>query len=420
MLLDRIIRDSPSNTSSQLDVHVAQLWVDLRQRSKSLNSCASKKAVDRAAAAADNAVRSINHELRSPLNAVAMGLAVLEEQLDPEPQGRFREVLDLLRYSLQSSTDALDDVVLRHSIERGTLAVEIAPHDLGPMVTRLVKYLDMEASLQAVSMSLREAAGTPVPALLDAGLMSQVIRNVLLIALRAAAKGARVTVGLHYLASAVRVEVAVDRKVCVNWFAVLISTATLLQDGDATFEGIKCSLRAFDDALSRHRGALGCGPVGDDGMSFVIELPLDHVDDKSSLASEPLTSAEDGARRLRYLIVDDTTICRVMVVRRLQSLPVDCDEAENGRQAVELVRQSLLERRPYDVIIMDNSMPVMTGVEATRAIRELGFSGSIYGVTGNVLEEDLAAFERQGLNRAFPKPLSTKNFNLIIEGNGAI
>ena len=109
-----------------------------------------------------------------------------------------------------------------------------------------------------------------------------------------------------------------------------------------------------------------------------------------------------------------------MVVRRLQSLPVDCDEAENGRHAVERVRQSLLERRPYDVIIMDNSMPVMTGVEATRAIRELGFSGKIYGVTGNVLEEDLAAFERQGLDRAFPKPLSTKNFNLIIEENGAI
>ena len=155
-------------------------------------------------------------------------------------------------------------------------------------------------------------------------------------------------------------------------------------------------------------------------MSFFIELPLDPIHNQPDSDLESVRIAGISSRRLRYLVVDDTAICRVMVVRRLQSLPVDCDEAENGRQAVERVRQSLLERRPYDVIIMDNSMPVMTGVEATRAIRELGFSGKIYGVTGNVLEEDLAAFERQGHDRAFPKPLSTKNFNLIIEENGAI
>ena len=68
----------------------------------------------------------------------------------------------------------------------------MAPHDLGPLVARLVEYLQTEASLQAVSLSLLDAVGAPVSVTLDAGLMSQVVRNVLLVAMRAAAKGARV------------------------------------------------------------------------------------------------------------------------------------------------------------------------------------------------------------------------------------
>ena len=181
----------------------------MRQRSKRL----AAKVEDRTIAAADNAVRSINHHLRSPLNAIAMGLAVLEEQLGQGELVRFQSVIDMLRYSLQSSTDALDDVVLRYSLDRGTLEVEVAPHDLRPMVARLVEYLQTEANLQAVSFGLIQAVGEAKPAKLDAGLMSQVIRNVLLIALRGAAKGARVDTGLCYLPSAVRLEVTVDRRV---------------------------------------------------------------------------------------------------------------------------------------------------------------------------------------------------------------
>ena len=168
---------------------------------------------DRAIAAADNAIRSINHHLRSPLNAFAMGLAVLDEQLDNETLVRFHQVIELLRYSLQSSTDALDDVVLRYSLGRGTLEVDMAPHDLRPLVARLVEYLLTEASLQSVTLSLIEPVGKARPVQLDAGLMSQVMRNALLAALRSAAKSASVNAGLIYLASAVRLEIAVNRKV---------------------------------------------------------------------------------------------------------------------------------------------------------------------------------------------------------------
>ena len=180
-----------------------------------------------------------------------------------------------------------------------------------------------------------------------------------------------------------------------------------------------------------HGGCLGCAPLGENGIEYFIEFPCleiqPHKDatlgiadfNQSELPKCDGEVAEESSRP-RYLIVDDTAICRSIILRRLRALDFDCDEAENGLMAVNMIQTSMLERRPYDAVVIDNSMPVMTGPEATKAIRELGYSGRMYGVTGNVMDEDLEDFLRQGLDKVFPKPLSTENFNIISQQDGAI
>jgi CheY-like chemotaxis protein len=65
----------------------------------------------------------------------------------------------------------------------------------------------------------------------------------------------------------------------------------------------------------------------------------------------------------------------------------------------------------FDVILMDNQMPVMTGVEATRIIREKhGFKGTILAVTGNALAENIREFEEAGANIVVLKPLTKEAF----------
>jgi DNA-binding LytR/AlgR family response regulator len=57
------------------------------------------------------------------------------------------------------------------------------------------------------------------------------------------------------------------------------------------------------------------------------------------------------------------------------------DSAEDGQKAVELISEDL---EAYKVIFMDNVMPVMNGMEATRAIRKAGYRYLIVAVTGNI------------------------------------
>jgi CheY-like chemotaxis protein len=68
---------------------------------------------------------------------------------------------------------------------------------------------------------------------------------------------------------------------------------------------------------------------------------------------------------LKILIVDDIFVNRLLIKEIVKKIGALCKEAENGKQAVEL-----LSKEDFDIILMDIEMPVMNGLETTRYIRE--------------------------------------------------
>eukprot|EP01042_Synura_sphagnicola_P036317 gene36317-biopygen2063 len=159
-------------------------------------------------------------------------------------------------------------------------------------------------------------------------------------------------------------------------------------------------------------------------------LSLESVPDRSdskSIRSSPLRSSKSNTRRtkcksvevdnefiaevplsgpLSVLLVDDAGSNRKMVRRILDKNLFIPDEAEDGFMAVAKVTK-MIERgeAPYDVILMDFMMPKMDGPTATRAIRGLGYTGIIIGVTGNSSPKDLETFTSSGADLVMPKPL---------------
>ncbi|GAB7340585.1 hypothetical protein MBLNU457_6996t1 [Dothideomycetes sp. NU457] len=84
-------------------------------------------------------------------------------------------------------------------------------------------------------------------------------------------------------------------------------------------------------------------------------------DDSSGTAKSP---------RLHVLLVDDNKINVNLLVQFARKFNLTCEEAYNGLEAVSKFKQAHSVGRLFDVILMDISMPVMDGIEATRAIRE--------------------------------------------------
>lgn len=118
---------------------------------------------------------------------------------------------------------------------------------------------------------------------------------------------------------------------------------------------------------------------------------------------------------MKVLLVDDAPICRKMLAKLLAERGIKSEEAEDGEKSVEIVKASVRgEGKGFDMILMDFSMPEMNGAEATQHIRRIGYKGPIYGVTGNVLPEDLKEFVASGLTKVFKKPLKPEDLDEIL------
>jgi CheY-like chemotaxis protein len=110
--------------------------------------------------------------------------------------------------------------------------------------------------------------------------------------------------------------------------------------------------------------------------------------------------------KLHILIVDDVMSCRKMLCRFLSTENVTTEEAKNGHDAIMKVNESIARGHPFDSIFMDSSMPVMSGPVAVSHLRANGFSGKIYGVTGNALPEDVDDFLMRGVDAVKIKPVT--------------
>ncbi|MCV3274620.1 transporter substrate-binding domain-containing protein [Aeromonas hydrophila] len=127
-------------------------------------------------------------------------------------------------------------------------------------------------------------------------------------------------------------------------------------------------------------------------LSLAEQLPSDFL---SGGTDEPLLQQ-------RLLVVEDHHLNQVLVQRQLKQLNLQCDLAENGRQAL-----AMLAFHRYDLILCDCQMPVMDGYEFTRRVRateELAHL-PIIAMTASVLPEQAQRCLAAGMNDVLGKPV---------------
>ena len=146
------------------------------------------------------------------------------------------------------------------------------------------------------------------------------------------------------------------------------------------------------------------------GSSFVVSvpMPLAHV---SPATGSPCADPSGGIAGVRILVADDNFTNLTTMRLLLESLGAQVGVAADGRQALDAWRD---ER--WDVVLMDIDMPVMDGVAATRAIRELELSEGrprtpVIAVTASVLARDIDNYLRAGMDGAVAKPVDMDLLN---------
>ncbi|MBS2034235.1 response regulator [bacterium] len=117
-----------------------------------------------------------------------------------------------------------------------------------------------------------------------------------------------------------------------------------------------------------------------------------------------------GIASLRILLAEDNPVNQRVAVKVLEKQGHDVVVAVNGREALET-----FARQAFDIILMDVSMPVMTGLEATLELRAQGHKIPIYALTAHARDEERQECLRTGMDGFLSKPIQLEELNAVLQ-----
>ncbi len=116
----------------------------------------------------------------------------------------------------------------------------------------------------------------------------------------------------------------------------------------------------------------------------------------------------------RVLVAEDSRDLQQIFTRQLTLLGLEVIGVSNGRDAAELALAACQAGNPFDLVLMDLEMPIVDGYEATRRIREGGFSGPILALSAHSRDEYLLDCIKIGCNDCICKPIDWSKFADLI------
>lgn len=359
----------------------------------------------------------MSHEMRTPLN----GMLGTLELIDPSKLSeKYGEYFDIIRASGKLLMHHVDDVLEISRAESGRIEIASVAFSLPALVRELVdsqrgvsEHRGNTLSQVVETHGVDYAVGDPIR-------IRQVLLNLIGNAIKFTRNGS-ITVEAVRLADGDLVEFRVtdtgigiaakDRERVFEDFVMLDSSFS------RTVGGTGLGLAIVRRLVKAMDGEVGLDSTSGYGSSFWVRLPLPSPDaDVPSarvVSRDVKQSSQSGpVRPMKILVVEDNEINRLIVRELLQGDGHAVDEALDGQQGVEMTRKNA-----YDLVFMDISMPVMDGIEATRAIRDSEPAGTylpIVALTANAIPAERDRFLAAGLNDILIKPISLRGLRDVL------
>ncbi|MBS1139641.1 MAG: domain S-box [Proteobacteria bacterium] len=369
----------------------------------------AKEAAEAANVAKSAFLANMSHEIRTPLNAIT-GMAHLIRRGGLTP--RQMEQLGKLEGAGEHLLNIINAILELSKIEAGKFVLSEKAVSIGAILDNVVSMLLTHAQAKHLQLST-EIEGIPENLLGDPTSLQQALLNYAANAVKFTETGG-VSLRAEQIENCadsvlIRFEVR-DTGIGIPEEAMArLFTAFEQVDNTMTrkYGGTGLGLAITKKLAERMGGTAGANSIQGNGSTFWFTARLK----KASLpcpnqAFTPSASAEDRLKKdypqRRILLVEDEAINREVATILLQDALQIVDTAEDGTEAVELVRQN-----NYDLILIDIQMPKMDGMEATRVIRSLpnGKLKPIIAITANAFSEDRARCLEAGMDDFVAKPV---------------
>ena len=389
----------------------------------------AREAADDANRAKSAFLANMSHEIRTPMTAIIGFAETLKEGCPGQCQfgsGPQREHADTIVRNGHYLIEIVNDILDLSKVEAGRLAVERIPFRLAALLAEVESLVGVRSQAKGVPLTLSQEGLLPEIIQSDPTRLRQILINVLGNAVKFTEVGE------------VRLEVRLQQSARGEPLLELDAVDTGLGMTDGQVARLFEPFSQADASTTRRHGGTGLGlaisqrlanALGGDvtlvdttpglGSRFRVSVmtgPLDGVALRDDIVitrcvQPSAQTTPGGAPTLppcRILLAEDGPDNQRLIAHLLKKAGATVTVVENGRLAVDAAQAGVNADAPYDVILMDMQMPEMDGYEATRFLRQTGYSAPIIALTAHAMREDRQKCLEAGCDEHATKPVDRK------------
>lgn len=366
---------------------------------------------------------NMSHEIRTPLNAILGFVEILRKQKQSTENQKY---LDTIHSSGQSLLTIISDILDFAKLRSGKLEIDKHPFNLQKELQITIDLFKQNAHDKGIKYEVNIDSHLPNEVNADSVRINQILANFLSNAIKFTSEGKSVT-------TTIRVEKNL----------LILS----VQDGGIGMTEDQQSriFTAFEQAektTTRTHGGTGLGLAislklahnmnGDillesrenEGSTFTLKIPIEY--DKQSLTQanfeqdNSLSSEANNEEEITFeghiLIAEDNKANQMLISLFLEDFGLSFEIANNGKEAYKMYEK---DPSAYNLILMDNQMPIMNGVDSTKKIREIEKDNGykrvpIVALTANALKGDREYFLENDLDEYVKKPIDIAELQRVL------
>ncbi|CAH0533223.1 Sensor histidine kinase RcsC [Vibrio stylophorae] len=404
----------------------------LRMKELHRNNVIRQEAMDRIERA--NQAKSIflatmSHELRTPMNGV-LGIAQMIEE--DAQEAHIREQAKVIVDSGQHLVTLLNDILDFSKIEQGKMVLEYHKFSVCEVIAHLENALMPLAKNKAIQFHVQNEVPSHCHFIGDSARVRQILFNLAGNAIKFTQEG-YVDVHFALLHDPRRV---LEIKVSDSGIGIardkLEGIFTPFEQADLSttrkFGGTGLGLSIVKQMTDLMGGSIHVFSQLGVGTQFVLQLPL-AIEEESSQQNQNQSQSQNPQQQigqislpsghgekdkneqaLQVLLVDDNRVNALVAQQILHKCGHQVQIASDGLEALDILKQ-----RSFDLIIMDNHMPNLSGIETIQQIRQqLKLSTVIFAYTADVFKEAHDAFIAAGAQYVLTKPLQKNSLEQAI------
>ncbi|GAA4112027.1 ATP-binding protein [Aquimarina addita] len=369
----------------------------------------AKENAERASAAKVQFLSTITHELRTPLYAVT-GLTHLLLEESPTPNQK--EHLNSLKFSGEYLLSLINNILDLNKLEANKVEIENTSFNLQKRINDVL--IALGKSVKDRNNKLHYEFDKSIPSKLkgDPLKISQILINLIGNSIKFTQNGDiwirvkliniienKVFLNFEIQDNGVGISDKKQQSIFENFTQGSIQI-------NRKFGGTGLGLSIVKNLLSLMDSEIKLESQLGQGSKFSFDLKFEIFKDQSSNYQEEAKKINyDVMVDKRILVVEDNKINQLITRKILEKSKMICDVADNGDMAVNKAKNNT-----FDLILMDIHMPGISGIEATKLIREFDKEIPIVALTAVTLDDNLDEFYTNGFNDIIPKPYKTEEF----------